>query len=161
MSMTKIFGEFTWFEKKQIRDEAHLSDEDLRWLRGWSVAPFGIAGIFYLLARKLVDIFTAIILGRVLSDSYDFLKPLFYIGPHQYRFGPFVALIFSLLFFSLIMLSLYYGPYFIARHGKRLSWNRGNWNSVEELKASEKKWFTWNFLPSVVVITSIFIFLRV
>ncbi len=161
MSMTTILGKFTWFEKKQIRDEEHLSDEDQRWLRGWSVAPFGIGGIFYLCTRKLVDVFSAVVLGRVLSDCYDYIWPFFYIGPHQYRFGPFAALIFSSLMFFLLMLSLYYGPYFLVRHGKRLSWNRGNWKSVEELKASEKKWLSLNFLPSMVAIAIIFIFLKV
>ena len=43
--------------------------------------------------------------------------------------------------------------YFGVRHGRRLSWNRGKWSSVEDLEKSEEKWdiISWIFLVLTVL----------
>jgi uncharacterized membrane protein (DUF441 family) len=146
--------DFKWFDRKEVRGETSLSPEDLKYIKGWTISPFGWGYIFYIGLRKLPDIFTIYIITYIYAEiSSELLAPL--VSSAE-------SLILSILYFLissfLVIISLY-AWFFTFRHGRRLSWNRGRstvsvrpktiqWKSVEELKKSEKKWFYFNTIPS-------------
>ncbi len=157
--LKESFQGFTWFEQKKIRNEASLSQDEIKWLRRWTLSPLGIASLIYLVSprRKLYDIATASIITSVFFDVYEkFLSPLVLNNSasnlaEKYPYGIFTALSFFFLVGLPFTVASIYIFYFTLRHGRRLSWNRGNWTTVEELKKSESRWFYFNTLPSLII----------
>lgn len=143
-----------WNDRGEVRDEKSLSAADVAYLREWTMAPFGIAHIFYFASprRKLYDILAVYIAGYLFSEvSKAFIQSDIVAGP------TFLVLLYLLLILFLSGVSLY-NFYVSFRHSRRLSWNRGNWKSVDELRKSEDKWLRYNFLPSVIVSVLILFF---
>ncbi|MBI2611078.1 hypothetical protein HYW60_04060 [Candidatus Kaiserbacteria bacterium] len=156
--------DFTWFERKNIRDESSLSVDDVRWLRGWTLAPIGIANIFYLGSprRKLYDIVTVFIVTYLFFEVHDqFLRPMFINNSassiaDKYELGILAALTYFVFVAIPFTIAYFYALYFLLRHAKRLSWNRGNWASVEELRKTERKWIYFNTVPSLTLLVLLF-----
>ena len=141
------------FEKKLIRDEDSLSDADIGFLKGWSLSGFGVGGVFYMLFRNLYE---PIVLLSVTSFLGNFIDTNY----SQFLYNSGLKLGFRvsvwLVFLSISAFWLY-GIYFLARYSRRLSWNRCEWGSVFDLKKSEKKWFWWNFVASLVLLLSTYL----
>jgi hypothetical protein len=140
-------AENTIFERKLIRDQALLSENDIKYLRRWSLSGFGVGGIFYLLLRNLYEPLAllggAAFFGKIIENNWG---TVLYSESVYILFRGFVWVL-----VLLIVASWAYGIYFQARHGRRLSWNRCTWKSIEEFKASEKKWFWFNFVASIFI----------
>lgn len=159
--------DFIWFERKDLRDENLLDMRDIKWLRGWTIAPIGFANIFYICSsrRKLLDILVVSIITYLFFEIHEaFLYPLFVNESmtaltDKYPFGILAAAAYQFLVAIPFLIASLYTLYFVLRHGKRLAWNRGNWTSVEELRKNEKKWLYFNTLPSLTVIVLLFFFL--
>lgn len=152
----KFFTEFEWFERKKVRDEENLSAEDLKYIRGWTIAPLGYGNIFYIAGRKLPDILFVYVITYIYFEVTDKLIDLESMGDVS-------RLVFSLLTLLMFVASLY-STYFVFRHGKRLSWNRGrlvySWknifhpkmlpfDTVEQLRISERNFIRYNVFPSL------------
>jgi|GEM_PF-4824323 len=147
--------DFVWFDRKTLKDEDLLSEEDKKWLRSWTLSPLGVATIFYIAYRKLNDIATVYIGTWLYFEVHDD-----FILPHlindaatdfegKYPFGALITLFYLILIVLPLSLAGLYATYFVLRHGRRLSWNKGSWKSLHELKESEQKWFRYNFVPSL------------
>ncbi|MES2668263.1 MAG: hypothetical protein V4644_01045 [Patescibacteria group bacterium] len=153
----KFFTEFTWFERKEVRDEENLSKEDLKYVKGWTIAPLGYGNIFYIAGRKLPDILFVFVITYLYFEVTELINVESMEG--------ILALIFFLL--TLFMLGIsFYSTYFVFRHGKRLSWNRGRlvyarknilqpklqlFETVDQLRASERNFIRYNVIPSLVI----------
>ncbi len=152
--------DFKWFERKEIKNEQSLSPQDTKWLKGWSWAPIGVASIFYIASsrRKLYDIATVLVVTYIFFELHDrIIGPLLIIDgataiPEKYPYGLWVAVIYYFLIAIPLWIASLYVLYFSLRHSRRLSWNRGDWVSVDELRKSEKKWLYFNTIPSLVFI---------
>ena len=151
--------DFKWFDKKEVRDAESLSPEDLKYIKGWTASPFGYGYIFYIGLRKLPDIFSVYLVLYIFFEVADaFVTPLIETGK--------IPLLFAweyFLVYLLFWLASLYVMIFSFQHGRRLSWNRGRytfsfnsktikWEDVEELRKSEKKWFRYNTIPSLLVL---------
>ena len=139
--------ENAFLENKIIRDSSSLSKLDIDFVQSWSISGLGLGIIFYLLFRNLYE-------------SLAVLGIAGFIGNHiEKNWFPLLltetGLWSSVLIQTLVVLVVafwVYGIYFLVRHGRRLSWNRCEWKSIEEFKQSEKIWFRLNFIGSAVVI---------
>lgn len=157
--LKKEFKNITWFERKDIKNEASLDKKDVEWLRGWTIAPLGVASIFYIFSgkRRLHDIATVHITTFLFFQVDDgFLRPMFINDmateiSEKYPHG-FLLTVGYFLIALLFSVASLYSLYFLLRHGKRLSWNRGTWKNIQELRSSEKKWFWLNTIPTLALI---------
>lgn len=154
----KFFTEFKWFERKEIRDEESLSKEDLKYIKGWTIAPLGYGNIFYIVGRKLPDVLFVFVVTYIYFEVTDRLID-------TEAMGDFSVLIFFLITLLMFGASLY-STYFVFRHGKRLSWNRGHlvyswknifqpklqlFQTVDQLRTSERNFVRYNVIPSLVL----------
>ena len=134
------------FDFSLMRDEEQLAVHERDFIAGWSVSGFGAGGIFYLFARNLYEPLGVLavtgFVGRFFNEHWA----------HSLNDASVPTYARTALWFLVIMVSISwtYAIYFLARHGRRLSWNRCAWNSVEELRRSERVWFWCNFVASVV-----------
>lgn len=146
--------DFIWFERKNIRNENSLNSKDIEYIQGRTISPFGFVGILYLVFRRLYDVITLYIIFYVSRKVFvDFINIKALIESNA-TLGAFYTVLFLLA--TLVGL---YALIFIYRHGRRLSWNRGKWKSVEELRKSENKWFYFNTMPSIIFLVLIFGFI--
>lgn len=150
--------DFIWFDTKEIRDRDKLSPEELKYIDGWSLSPFGYGFLFYLAQRRLYDVGFIYIVSYLYVEIYEpFIKPFIY----SESLHPLVRLIMALLSMLGALAGLY-ALIFSLANGRRLSWNRGHatffgnkvrkWESVDELRQSEKKWFRYSALPSLILL---------
>jgi len=161
--LKKFFSnkDFIWFDRKELRDAQNLTSEEIKYLKGWSIAPFGFGYILYITLRFLPDILTVYVITYLYSEIDDKILSLLVtsetIGEPLYI--GYLAI--SLLLWAASL----YSFYFTFRHGKRLSWNRGyyapktffkwekmQWKSVQELKDSENKFIKFSVIPSVILL---------
>ncbi len=163
-----LFTGVKWFDRTEVRDREKLSPEDLRYVMGWTIAPLGYGNIFYVAGRKLPDLLVVYVItliffqfsNRVVSVTNLSTIPL---------------ILFALLTLGMLALS-FYSTYFLFRHGRRLSWNRGRYTSswtklmwpktvpfetVDQLRASEKNFVKYNVIPSVVFVGLLLVLLAV
>jgi hypothetical protein len=153
------FKGIKWFERKEIRKEDSLSSDEVRWLRQWTFSPIGIANIFYIAnpRRRLYDLATVYIATYVFFEVHEtFLRPLVLDDSaasliEKYPLGMFTAAAYFILVVIPFTAASFYSVYFTLRHGRRLSWNRGGWTTIEDLVKSEKRWLYFNTLPSLAI----------
>lgn len=148
-------SDFTWywFDKGEVRQEGSLSNEDVSWMREWTFAPFGIAYIFYLGSpyRRLYDVLIVYIATYLFSEVNEA-----FLAPFLFKLSAIIALPYLFFTFFVALVSLY-SLYVSLRHGRRLSWNRGQWKSIQEFRASEDKWLKYNFLPSILLTVAVLV----
>ena len=113
-----------WFEFEQIRDNEALSDEQREWLKEGSVTIFGPFNIFVRLHWDMVAAWFAL---NVASEII-------------YRMGSPLLFSFALLAGFILLFGYMY------RHGRRLAWNRREWDSFDDFMLSEKKWKPWGWV---------------
>lgn len=151
-----------WYDRKSVRDQELLTPEELKYVRSWTISPLGYGSLVYIFKRNLPDIATVYVVTYLYSEVYDA-----YISPvtlERIQASPSILLlwILSLLF----LFAQLYNTYFLLRHSRRLSWNNGRyvnffsrrngaqlWNSVQELKDSENKFFKYSTIPSLILVT--------
>ena len=153
---------FVWFDTKEIRDREKLTQEELKYINGLTLSPFGYGYIFYIGFRKLHEMFFVYVVVYLFGEVYEqFVSPIVMSETTT----PVVSLSLSLLSLGIYLVGLF-AFIFTFVHGRRLSWNRGHydtskislepktikWESVDELKESEKKWFRYGTIPSLAVL---------
>ncbi len=126
-----------WFDSNEenIKNKESLEKEQINYL---TKSSFSIFGPFNMIVRKQWDVFLAFlglrILGEVLiSESSSFI------------------VVIGLFTFYVWLI------YFSIKYGRRLAWNRNNWESFEKFKSSEKAWAPWGIIVFVLLI-ALFIF---
>jgi hypothetical protein len=151
----KYFSGIHWFDRKEIRDVEALTQGDITYIKGWSISSFGYGNVVYLISRRVPDI----LIVTVITSLYFHVTDMF-IDPEASRTGLF------LLLDLLMSIAGIYTLFFTLRHGRRLSWNRGRYfytwsnfmdpelrqfESVEDLRTSEKKYNKYSAIPSLVI----------
>lgn len=155
----EYFSSFKWFERKEVRDKDSLSGEELKYVKGWSISPFGYGYIAYIALRKLPDILIVYVITYLYFEVTDKLI-------NTDSFEGILALIFGLL--TLVMFcASFFAIIFTFRHGRRLSWNRGRYvytwsnilnpklqlfESVEDLRKSERSFIKFNVIPTLILL---------
>lgn len=152
-------ADFKWFERKEVRNQENLSQEDLKYIKGWTISPFGYGFLFYLAERKLPDLLTVYVTTFIYFEVIDkFPKQ------HDFNFLNDVLTITLAVTVIIMLIAWVYSLYFMYRHGRRLSWNRGRYvyrkypfgrklkefESVQELRKSEGNFIKWNVIPSII-----------
>jgi hypothetical protein len=128
---------FRWFDTKHVKDIEDLSEKQVNYLKSTSLTIFGP---FNVLFRKHWDFLISLALLVAISSLLEY-----------YSGGGAVLI-------AVIYLIVYvYFLYFIAKHGRRLAWNRSNWQGFEKFERSEKKWMPWGVIFFVFMIVSIFL----
>ncbi len=160
----EYFSNFRWFDQKTVRAESELNLEEKKYIKGWSISPFGFGYPFYIAIRKLPDIFTVYVVTYIYFEITDRIV-------NFESLGDLATLILGLLTFIMFVVSI--AAYiFTFRHGRRLSWNRGRYiyswktilqpklesfKSVDDLKKSERRFVKYNVLPSLIFLIIVLI----
>ncbi|MEJ0053548.1 MAG: hypothetical protein WDN10_02360 [bacterium] len=155
----EYLSSFTWFERKQVRNENQLSDNDLKYIKGWTISPFGYGYIAYISLRKLPDILIVYVITYLYFEVTDKLI-------NTDGFEGIWTLFFGLLTLAMFLASLF-AIIFTFRHGRRLSWNRGRYvysrknilnpklqqfESVDELRKSERRYINFSVVPTFILL---------
>jgi len=141
------------FDRNIVRDESLLSHQDKEFLKKWSFGGFGIAGVLYLLLRNLYESLGLLAVAGYLGNFIEkhWSSVLYDSGAAVWiRVAVWTTVV-------IVIIGWAYGIYFLARHSRRLSWNRCAWKSIEEFRRSEKYWFWGNFVGSILLLAVLYI----
>lgn len=119
-----------WFDTKEIKDREKLSPEQITYLKKPSLTFLGPLNIVF---RRHWDIVSAT-LFVIFVKIVDTVLP---------QYG-------SYLWNILISIFVFWLFYFSLIHGRRLTWNRNNWENFEKLRVSGRKWMPWGILFFIV-----------
>lgn len=114
-----------WFDMKGFRAEESLTDADKSYLMEPSMSSYALGGF---ILRKHWDLLFTWIFIAVSLVATRFINL-----PEDAKLALTVMIGF-----------LYYLVYsYASMQGRRVSWNRGGWDSMEAFKASESRWSAW------------------
>jgi len=125
-----------WFDKKELKNEGALPPDQVGFIRSNSFSIFGPLNI---IIRKQWDLFFTVILAQTLNKIASAIP------------SDTTAMLIWLLGTGIYI----YLIIFAYKNSRRLAWNRNNWKSFEEFKASEDKWRPWGIIFFVIMILSL------
>jgi len=141
-----IFGRWfpEWFDRS-LRDEANLSEKDKKFILSWSFGP--LITFWYCIFRNC---------GHVILVTW-LIEIIFaiIIVPIVLLLGGFSMVLFVWWFWLIVVLMLVFMilfNLFFMSIGRRMAWNRCNWNDMADFRSSETIWTILGilslFLPS-------------
>ncbi|MBI3046588.1 MAG: hypothetical protein HYY86_03590 [Candidatus Harrisonbacteria bacterium] len=130
-----------WFDTKYIKDEEQLTQEQIAYLRKYSITIIGLWPLNALVRKQWDLVIILVIIYFLLPAGVALLE----IYSSVY------------LAIALTVVPSIWWLYFSLKHGRRLAWNRNEWKSFESFEKSERVWalFAWITVAFYVLLVAI------
>lgn len=123
-----------WFDTHEIKHREKLSPEEIEYIKKPSVTIFGPLNI---IVRRHWDLLLAVIVLRVIDAAATFDES-----------DSTSTYILAFIWFAAYI----WLGYFSIINGRRLAWNRSDWENFEEFKKSETSWAPWGWIILIFII---------